>query len=543
MAGRTIQACLIACCALIFVAPRSPVRAGTPSVLRGFGEMAVDAAHGHVFVSEGLGGNDVQVYDFSGHLLKIIGGFKAPMGLALDGNLYVANATGSTIDVVDTATLATVSSYPTALDNPHDLVVLDGVIWFISGACGGWDDGMGYVVLSSGRTAIADQNQSRSLPCAQLAAPPPSSETLFSYASFNGGIQKYRIHSAVIDGVTEPSLEFVTGKNMTNEGGPVDVAVSPSGDKLLMTSQASNALVETDLDLNPVMQYSDSARGRSVGYSPDGTRLAVAHTTHHGRINLYAQGGRDDVGHISLPHPIAYRGLEYSPDGERLFVITGAYDYYGAIAPYHFEVMSSTKISADIELRVSRHHVKYGTKVALKADVDGESRSPEVRFYALRNGRELFVGKASISPAGIATLRGLPTRNSRFIARWAGDDRYRPSKSNPVHIEVAVVVVGKIYGGYGSSGRYTLIHRGANAVYAAQVGPPHDHGLIAFYLQYANGSTWYSAGEAMFVKMRKRGAGVGLSNLPAGTYRIGAYFDDSDHEPGHARWSYFRITG
>ena len=69
------------------------------------GSMVVDAATSHVFVSL-TDTSKVAVLDFTGRLVKVIGGEPGASGLALVGSdLYVVDSTSGAIDDINTGTL------------------------------------------------------------------------------------------------------------------------------------------------------------------------------------------------------------------------------------------------------------------------------------------------------------------------------------------------------------------------------------------------------------------------------------------------------
>src|SRR5689334_13889802 len=99
------------------VAPAAQANTGDHSLpLPGYGAMAVDDVHKHVFISSGPTGNGVVVTDFYGSVKQTINGQSGADGLALsaDGSkLYVAQSQGDRISVIDTATLQQTATYST----------------------------------------------------------------------------------------------------------------------------------------------------------------------------------------------------------------------------------------------------------------------------------------------------------------------------------------------------------------------------------------------------------------------------------------------
>lgn len=545
MLRQAIRAVLVAWCAVPVVLAPQGVHADTLPI-KGFASIEVDAAHRHVFMSGGSSTNNIAVFDFAGRLQTMIGGFSGPQGLAVDGSsLFVANYDAATIDQIDTSTLRRVKTFDLGdLTNPSDLVVLNGRVWFTAGRCGEVDSAIAVLDPDTGKVTIGDNDRNQILSCGRLEATSARPETLYAWdvGSDPGTVNEYRVDEPVLDGVTDPSLELVATTRIEDEVGIADLAVSPNGERIVPQDRYGTRFSEYDTALRPVVQYRTAMEGQAIAYSPDGSRIAAAANVYRGVIDIYRPGTSAPEGHISLGRRILQDGLAYSPDGSKLFVMTASSDEYAeSILPYSLVVVASTKFSATLTLAASRWQVKYPSKVRLTAHLSGEAHSGEVHFLALRKGREIPVGRARVSSSGLAKLEGVPTRNTTFIARWGGNNRYRPARSNRIKVEVAVRVFGKLFGSYASRGGYKLIHKGGNAVYAAQVAPTQTRGRMYFGVDYKTSYGWRSFGQVS-AKVTKRGAGVGLRALPIHRYRISASFSNHDHAPGFSKMTYFQVT-
>src|SRR6186713_1332858 len=103
-----LRGLLAALVAATIVAGVPAAHGATRLALGNFGDMVVDPAHSHVFVSSRDGGTSVVVLDYDGNVVDTIPGLSYPWGMALDegtSTLYVAESGGSTIATVDTSTL------------------------------------------------------------------------------------------------------------------------------------------------------------------------------------------------------------------------------------------------------------------------------------------------------------------------------------------------------------------------------------------------------------------------------------------------------
>jgi hypothetical protein len=121
--------------------PSVPVASGTPLPFddsSSWGDIAVDEAHGHVFVSGGQGTTGVVVTDLDGQILETIPDLAGAEGMVLsqDGStLYVALVDGKAIAAVDTATLGA-QIFPTGDACPRHLAQLGNDVYFTESCLG-----------------------------------------------------------------------------------------------------------------------------------------------------------------------------------------------------------------------------------------------------------------------------------------------------------------------------------------------------------------------------------------------------------------------
>lgn len=128
---------------VVSMRPASPIRpsaaasaATTPVTLpvSSFGDMVVDGANSHVFVSA-PGSNEILVMDYSGNTVKTITGEAGADAMVISGGtLYVTLRTGGGIDRIDTATLTETSPLTSgSLLYPTELVLANGALWTTTG--------------------------------------------------------------------------------------------------------------------------------------------------------------------------------------------------------------------------------------------------------------------------------------------------------------------------------------------------------------------------------------------------------------------------
>ena len=111
---------------LVMAGSNQPASAAAPVSLpiSSYYQMVVDAAHGHIFISQGSSSQDgILVTDLSGQVVTTITGQPGVVGIALspDGStLYAAVSTA--VDAISTSTLTQTASYPVpAGDSPFNV--------------------------------------------------------------------------------------------------------------------------------------------------------------------------------------------------------------------------------------------------------------------------------------------------------------------------------------------------------------------------------------------------------------------------------------
>jgi streptogramin lyase len=97
-------------------------------------QMMVDAAHGHILISQGSSSqNGILVTDLSGQVITTITGQSGVAGMVLSTGgftLHAALSAGDAVTAISTATLAQTASYPLpAGDSPFNVAVQSGKVW------------------------------------------------------------------------------------------------------------------------------------------------------------------------------------------------------------------------------------------------------------------------------------------------------------------------------------------------------------------------------------------------------------------------------
>jgi hypothetical protein len=134
------------------------------------------------------------------------------------------------------------------------------------------------------------------------------------------------------------------------------------------------------------------------------------------------------------------------------------------------------------------------------------------------------------------------TKNTKFVAEWAGEDGWLPAKSKAKTVGVHVLASTKISGNYGTSGRYKLFHVGDNVKQTGSVAPNHAGRFLKFMAQQRVSGGWRTIATANF-RIKSTGSVNAFLAAPQGTFRARNQFvSDADHLGDTSAWRYFRGT-
>lgn len=342
----------------------APSAARASSVLTtlpaGFGGIAVDGAHDHVFVSSPTS-NTISVLDFSGNLLQTITGETGAGSMTVYGGfLYVALP--SAIDVFDTSTLTRTATLASGqLSHPGQLVEAGGELWTSTGACGNWSTQLVSVDPATGAVTQWPTSSSSSLTyCIGLAASPYNPNLLLAW---DLGLEPATITEF---NVTNGTPVQTASQWESDQGNLKQIAFNPD-DSTFVTASGSPYYFDefslSNLSLDGVTYPANAYPNAVVTSSARGGLIAGASVTATNAVYTYHPGQPGtDLFNPSLPYPVYDRGLALSPDGTDLFaVLQGSSSTVLDVLP----VLASTTTS----LSASSSSVAPGTPVTFTATV------------------------------------------------------------------------------------------------------------------------------------------------------------------------------
>lgn len=289
-------------------------------------DLETDARHQRLYISDRVTGS-VLVTDFGGQVVRKLDGLPGAADLALSKDnrtLYVALAEGDAIVALDTATYRQKARYPTGEGTgPAQLALTGGKLWFSHGE--DWESSIGSLDLSGPKPVVrlhlAPEGYWGGPP--RLTASPAAPGKLVAGEQYmsSAGVTVYDVGS----GTPKP---LVAQDNPGDLGSLVGLTLTPDGKSLLATGgypyhHLSLALDSLEVDhVYPTVAYPNAS-----AVSARGAVAAGVNNSWGEDVYLFRQGESEpyrvvdfDPGTGSYLRP---NGLTWSPDGTRLFAVTG----------------------------------------------------------------------------------------------------------------------------------------------------------------------------------------------------------------------------
>jgi hypothetical protein len=285
---------------------------GFPLGQFGAASVVVDDAHSRVLVA-GSTANAVDVFDFSGKLLQVIGGEAGASGLAIDGSTaYVSDRTTGVIDQINLVTLSSAGPLASGLTNPAEMAFAGGRLWVSTAT------GLAGVDPSSGTVSLF-----------------PYPGFALSLLSSSGGAPDdlFAADAGVIPGtvdrfdVSSGSPVLMAQTHGAFLGNISDIAVSADGTRLLVTGSGVTEFATSTMAFDG-MAYGPPQFSSALATSPgDGGIMAEGLETSPGTpdlvVNPLGQNGpllTTEVTDSNIDW-IAPHTLALSSDGSYLFTV------------------------------------------------------------------------------------------------------------------------------------------------------------------------------------------------------------------------------
>ena len=410
---------MIASGGLLLAGSNQPASAAAPVSLpiSSYYQMVVDAAHGHIFISQGSSSQDgILVTDFSGQVITTITGQSGVVGIALspDGStLYAALSTADAVTAISTGTLAQTASYSLpAGDSPFNVAAQSGKIWVSYNTGTLFAAAVGYFDPSASSPALQTPAVMGGWYTApQLAADPTDTGVLVAIGSGTSvaGLASY-------DTAANP-VSTIAG---SPGGSPVcsderDLAVAPGGSQFAVACHDVAAVdnVYSTASLSPLRSLGSSVYPAfPVAIAYDGAGDIAAGTTTSvpspdlyiyppgstTALNTYSLYSLSTLGGILAP-----RGLAWVPNGSQVFGILSRSSSF-ALAMIANPTVPSPDPTTTV-LNCSPNPVAIGQATSCTAAVTdtvpgGTPPTGQVTFTSDTSGGSLSSNSCTLSPGG-----------------------------------------------------------------------------------------------------------------------------------------------
>lgn len=522
---------------------------GTALPLQGVDSIVIDQAHGQVFVSgdSPSGTTSLLVANADGSLKTTVSDEQGARGMALDGGtLYVARCnpnhsspapTTGVIDVIDTATLARIDSFPIAIapSDPQaqgvcNLALAGGRLWVAAGT-----DPTGLTAVDVA-APHAQHSYDVAVNAGAYAAAPGDPNTLVAIESTTPS----RVVSLDVSGATPTgTASYITQATQ--------IAVSDDGATLFAQSfdgiHAYSLPDMTELGIYP-------AGGQISGEAVSGDGSLVVEAL-FGGVRLFHGGSfASPFATIAIANGITNVAL--STDGSDLYAATA-----GDLGPTLYHIHGPALPAPKLTVAVSKRNVSYRQRVRITVNLAGTHTNRVVDVYQVAyGGSARLIGSGAVDAEGnLSIISPRLAKNTRFFATYAGDATSASATSAAAAVTVHVIARLSLLGSYGHSGPYRLYHytsacpsRGSGCpTFVGSVIPNHAGHLLTFLLQRHTSSGWRTIAKARF-KLNSNSIAAARwvyssSSIIGQRLRSRVTFAaDADHGGDASPWHYLEIT-
>lgn len=425
-------------------------RAADPVVIRGFVDLAVDEAHGQVFVSQGAG--PLVVTDLAGTPTGVVP--EVPTGSQLvlsdDGaTLYVMRTAEHEIAAVDTATLA-VTAYDLGDRCPRSAVVTGGLVWFAHRCSSDPYATAQLVALDPADGSVHDSDVLATDPA--LAASPARPGEVYVAS---GRITRYTVSTAD----ATPTLVQVAQTEIDSAN---DMAFDVARDRLVISDEYTARRLSADT----LARVGNSIGEGSVALRADG-ELAL-YDDGRGQTRLYHPGtGRPwrtyDPWRLwseqLMPHGAAW-------GAERLYLVTGTKDAAGR--PVRHVRAFVPRLPASVRVVARTPEIRSGDRARLQIELNTDAASRLVEIYRVAEGQSRrHVGTIQVPGREKVSFFVHPDRRTDYEVVYPGDETVDAATATD-RVEVAAVLSIKVRNAAKTRGNTAFVRSGTAAVFVAK---------------------------------------------------------------------------
>ena len=415
----------------------------TPLQMVGLGDIAVDDAHRHVFLTGGLASAKLFVLNFRGQVVTSIGHLPGANGLLLDeagGVLYVALNRKSAISVVDLSTLEEIHRFvmPATDPGPSSLAFAGGRIWFGYGNPDSYG-GIGALNPTTGNVRTFGTDAGTYPFYDPIVASGPAAPDVLIAA--DRGLHPVQIRAYDVS----TGRPVVVGDHWDLDGNELgELIVTPDGAGVLVADgYATSGLMRLSLpSLEPDGLYPSPAGPAAAALTADSSHVAMGLVDRYRGpdVAVSAGLGSSPISTFSLggaQEPLE-EGMAFDAGASRLFVVTTR-SLPGSKSIFHV-VRDPTKADATITFDPTPASVPAGTYLDVTGRLDtGDGVAlPEAYLtfeFVDANGTREYGGYANVDASGewagtLNTPEGHGTRT--IVAHFRGDTGHHPAAASVV---------------------------------------------------------------------------------------------------------------
>ncbi len=416
--------------------------AGTTAALpiTGYGDMLVDAAHGHVFVTGGpSSSSEIVVMNDDGTLDTTLQADGAVGGMAMspDGSTLFVAVCGGEIEQINAATLAGTGSLTADVGGSCGLALAGGALWYA--------DSTGHL----GLTLLSGGEGGDNIPVDRVAAVPGHPGWLLVETSTTNALELLDV-SDPTQFPTVIATAAGTGANVLDlavaaDGSSVVVSYGGPGEPSVVRQLALPTFARMGLAYPP---HYHGAPWTAAAISPDGNQISVGKETSGDMfLESFATGATAPVSRaVATAGSASDQGfIRYSANGAFIYVVSPA-----AGGGYELHTLQAVPVKS-FTLARSKENIDYGQSTTLTVHLGVATANRTVAIYRRQQNSSaapVLVTRGTLGTGGSFSFSARPDASTEYTATWAGDSTHVPittaQRAVLVHALVHRRVLGQI---------------------------------------------------------------------------------------------------